>query len=381
MMKAIKTREGFLGTIEFFPEQGKYHYDGHRNCGVSLTPKETIRNDYLCPACGRKVTVGVMHRVEKLADRAEGFEPAEAPSFSSIIPLPEIIAEGLECGVNTKKVNALYLPMLEQLGSEFRILLDAPLDDIERASSRLIREAVARMRAGNVHIAPGYDGEYGKVKIFEDRERKRSRHGKATSVAALLWASTPGLPSIRRRFMDATEKKINNTTIRLVSADLTERDVDAIVNAANSRLQHGGGVAGAIVRKGGRIIQDESDKIGSVPVGNAAITTAGTLKARAVIHAVGPRMGEGDEDNKLKKAINSVLALAAEKKLRSISIPAISAGIFGFPKDRCAKILVGETAAFLKGNPGAGLELVEFCIFDKEAFEFFRSQMETAEIS
>jgi uncharacterized protein (TIGR00375 family) len=173
MMKAIKTREGFLGTIEFFPEQGKYHYDGHRNCRVSLTPKETIRNDYLCPACGRKVTVGVMHRVEKLADRAEGFEPAEAPSFSSIIPLPEIIAEGLECGVNTKKVNALYLPMLEQLGSEFRILLDAPLDDIERASSRLIREAVARMRAGNVHIAPGYDGEYGKVKIFEDSERKK----------------------------------------------------------------------------------------------------------------------------------------------------------------------------------------------------------------
>jgi O-acetyl-ADP-ribose deacetylase (regulator of RNase III) len=176
--------------------------------------------------------------------------------------------------------------------------------------------------------------------------------------------------------MDTIEKKINNTTIRLVSEDLTERDVDAIVNAANSRLQHGGGVAGAIVRKGGRIIQDESDRIGHVPVGNAAITNAGTLKARFVIHAVGPRMGEGDEDNKLKKAINSVLALAGEKKLRSISVPAISAGIFGFPKDRCAKILVGETAAFLKGNSGSGLELVEFCIFDKEALGFFREEME-----
>jgi uncharacterized protein (TIGR00375 family) len=175
MMKAIRTRKGFLGTIEFFPEQGKYHYDGHRNCGVSLTPKETIRNDYLCPACGRKVTVGVMHRVEKLADRDEGFKLAGAPSFASIIPLPEIIAEGLECGVNTKKVNALYLPLLERLGNEFKILLDAPLDDIERAGSRLIREAVARMRAGTVHIAPGYDGEYGKVKIFEDSERKRIR--------------------------------------------------------------------------------------------------------------------------------------------------------------------------------------------------------------
>jgi O-acetyl-ADP-ribose deacetylase (regulator of RNase III) len=176
--------------------------------------------------------------------------------------------------------------------------------------------------------------------------------------------------------MDSIEKTINKTTIRLVSADLTGRDVDAIVNAANSRLQHGGGVAGAIVRQGGRIIQDESDKIGYVPVGKAAITTGGRLKARFVIHAVGPRMGEGDEDNTLKKAINSVLALAVEKKLRSISVPAISAGIFGFPKDRCAKILVGETATFLKANPGSALALVEFCIFDKEAFAFFKTEIE-----
>jgi O-acetyl-ADP-ribose deacetylase (regulator of RNase III) len=176
--------------------------------------------------------------------------------------------------------------------------------------------------------------------------------------------------------MDALEKKIGNKTIRLVSADLTERDVDAIVNAANSRLQHGGGVAGAIVRKGGRVIQDESDRIGFVPVGSAAITAAGKLKARYVIHAVGPRMGEGDEDNKLKRAINSVLNLAAGEKLKSISVPAISAGIFGFPKDRCAKILAGETAAFLKNNASSSLELVEFCIFDQEAYGYFKGEIE-----
>ncbi len=176
--------------------------------------------------------------------------------------------------------------------------------------------------------------------------------------------------------MEVIEKKISKTTIRLVSADLTERNVDAIVNAANSHLQHGGGVAGAIVRKGGKVIQDESDKIGYVPVGGAAITTAGKLKARYVIHAVGPRMGEGDEDNKLKRAINSVLALAMEQGLRSISVPAISAGIFGFPKDRCAKILVAETAAFLKGDPAGTLELVEFCIFDNEAYAFFKAELE-----
>ncbi|HEX9136853.1 MAG TPA: macro domain-containing protein, partial [Nitrospirota bacterium] len=155
-----------------------------------------------------------------------------------------------------------------------------------------------------------------------------------------------------------------------------ERDVDAIVNAANSYLQHGGGVAGAIVRKGGQIIQDESNKIGYVPVGAAVITTGGKLKARYVIHAVGPRMGEGDEDNKLKNAITSVLKLAAEEKLASISVPAISGGIFGFPKDRCAKILISETAAFLKNNVGTSLELVEFCIFDQEAFGHFKAEVE-----
>ncbi len=175
--------------------------------------------------------------------------------------------------------------------------------------------------------------------------------------------------------MGAVERKIGKTTIRLVSADLTERDVEAIVNAANSHLQHGGGVAGAIVRKGGRIIQDESDKIGYVPVGGAAITTGGKLKARYVIHAVGPRMGEGGEDNKLSSAIRRVLELAAENKIRSISIPAISAGIFGFPKDRCAKILVSETSVFLKNNAALSLDLVEFCIFDQEAFGFFESEM------
>ena len=172
---AIKTGKGFVGTIEFFPEEGKYHYDGHRDCGVSMTPKETIQYDYLCPMCNKKVTIGVMHRVEKLADREHGYRPKNAPSFFSIIPLPELIAEGLKCGVNTKKVAGLYFPLLEQLGSEFKILLDIPLDDIERAATPLLREAISRMRAGKVHIAPGYDGEFGKIRIFEEVERKGIR--------------------------------------------------------------------------------------------------------------------------------------------------------------------------------------------------------------
>lgn len=167
MMEAIKTREGFIGTIEFFPEEGKYYYDGHRACGICLTPKETLRHNYLCPVCGKKVTVGVMHRVEKLADRKEGFKPKGSPSFHSIIPLPEIIAEVLKVGPNSKAVAKEYQNLLQKLGNEFKILMDVPPRDIEKAGSPLIREAIERMRKGDVHIAPGYDGEYGKIKIFE----------------------------------------------------------------------------------------------------------------------------------------------------------------------------------------------------------------------
>jgi len=172
------------------------------------------------------------------------------------------------------------------------------------------------------------------------------------------------------------EHNISNKHLRLVMGDITERDVDAIVNAANSHLQHGGGVAGAIVRKGGQIIQEESNKIGFVPVGNAALTTAGRLPAKFVIHAVGPRMGEGDEDNKLRSALLSALMLASEKGLKSVSLPAISSGIFGFPKDRCANILVGEAKKFLKKNPSSSVSLIEFCIFDDQTLGYFKQEFD-----
>ena len=166
------------------------------------------------------------------------------------------------------------------------------------------------------------------------------------------------------------EEKVGGATLRLVQGDLTLRDVDAIVNAANSHLQHGGGVAGAIVSRGGSVIQDESDSIGFIPVGTATITTGGELPARYVIHAVGPRMGEGDEDAKLKSAVESVLRLAVGNGLRSISMPAISSGIFGFPKDRCAMILVATSREFLSNNEGS-IELVEFCVLDDATAEHF----------
>ncbi len=130
------------------------------------------------------------------------------------------------------------------------------------------------------------------------------------------------------------------------------------------------------MKKGGQIIQEESNKIGFVPVGEAAITTAGKLPAKFVIHAVGPRMGEGDEDNKLKRAVRSSLLIASEKGLKSISIPAISSGIFRFPKDRCAMILIKEAVNYIKENPGSLLELIEFCVYDDLTVGYFKKEFE-----
>jgi O-acetyl-ADP-ribose deacetylase (regulator of RNase III) len=170
----------------------------------------------------------------------------------------------------------------------------------------------------------------------------------------------------------------NGKIIRLAKGDITFRNVDAVVNAANTNLKHGGGVAAAIVRKGGQIIQEESDKIGFVPVGSAAITTSGKLPCKAVIHAVGPRMGEGDEDAKLRSAIRASLLIASEKKFRDIAIPAVSSGIFGFPKDKCAAILTSESLNFLlnrgEDNEESTLEIVEFCIIDSDTLNEFRLQ-------
>lgn len=171
------------------------------------------------------------------------------------------------------------------------------------------------------------------------------------------------------------EKKINGKTLRIMIGDITERDTDAIVNAANNYLKHGGGVAGAIVKKGGQIIQEESDKIGFVPTGSAAITTAGALKAKYVIHAVGPKWGEGEEEQKLKNAVLSSLKIASEYKLKSISFPAISSGIYGCPKDMVAKILINTVFEYLK-NQDVTVETVEFCLFDEETYRYFKEEFD-----
>jgi len=166
--------------------------------------------------------------------------------------------------------------------------------------------------------------------------------------------------------------------ICLVQGDITQEDADAIVNAANERLAHGGGVAGAIVRRGGRSIQEESDQWvrqhGVVPTGGAALTGAGRLAAHYVIHAVGPVWGSGNEETKLGSAVRSALVLAAQLGLRSLSLPAISAGIFGFPRDLCARVILGTVRDYLSEHAEASLQRVNIVLHDRETANIFLAE-------
>jgi uncharacterized protein (TIGR00375 family) len=177
MMKALREkRHGeFLGTFEFFPQEGKYHYDGHRNCNQRMTPEETLSSKAICPACGKKVTIGVMHRVVNLADRAEGYKPRQSFHFHSLIPLSEVLAEMNGVGVKSIKVSRQYFRLLEKFGNEFFILQDCPLAELKQAGFGLLAEALKRIRAGNVYINPGYDGAYGIIKVFEPWEKQEQQ--------------------------------------------------------------------------------------------------------------------------------------------------------------------------------------------------------------
>ena len=170
------------------------------------------------------------------------------------------------------------------------------------------------------------------------------------------------------------EVKIGNSIIKLVQGDITEQETDAIVNAANNQLILGGGVAGAIRLKGGPSIQEECNKIGGIHVGGAAITTAGNLKAKKVIHAVGPRMGEGNEDDKLKNATLNSLKLMDKHSLKSIAFPAISTGIFGYPIKKCAKIMINTTKEYLQTK--THIEEVIFCLYTNSDFDVFEKKLE-----
>lgn len=171
--EAIKGKDPnkFLETIEFFPEEGRYHYDGHRNCQVILNPSETKKLNKICPKCGKPLTIGTLHRIDDLADRKEGGKPEKTIPFRYSIPLEEIIAEAKGMGVATKAVREDYKNLIKRFGTEFNILLERTPEEVGEVSSFEIAEGINRVRRREVKIEPGHDGEYGKISIFNEEER------------------------------------------------------------------------------------------------------------------------------------------------------------------------------------------------------------------
>ncbi len=165
----------FLYTVEFFPQEGKYHWDGHRPCGQRLPPRESARLHNLCPVCGRKLTIGVANRVERLCDRDEGYRPDRAPGFKSLVPLIEVIAAALDKGAGTKACRKEYERLIKTFGSEFNLLLGVSKEDILEHAPSGIARGIINMREGRVTVSPGYDGVYGSVDVFgaEDKEYKK----------------------------------------------------------------------------------------------------------------------------------------------------------------------------------------------------------------
>lgn len=180
LREALKSnsRDVFRGTVEFFPEEGKYHLDGHRTCGVRFEPEETRLAEHLCPVCKKPLTVGVLHRVQELADRQEPHHSATAPTFHSLIPLPEVLGGIIEAGPATKTVAKAYGLVIDHFGSEFGVLLHASAEEI-REFSPLLAEAIRRMREGRVIRQGGYDGEFGMIQLFEDSELRQLRNSRA----------------------------------------------------------------------------------------------------------------------------------------------------------------------------------------------------------
>ena len=174
IVEALKSKDAqkFLYTIEFFPQEGKYHYDGHRNCNISYSPQETKKTGGICPVCGKPLTIGVLNRVEQLADREQGFVPENTIPFKSLIPLAEIIGEAMNVGTNTKSVSEEYEKLIKSFENEIKILLEAPKEQLETITIPEVAEGIIRVRQGNVFIEPGYDGVYGKIRIFSKGEQK-----------------------------------------------------------------------------------------------------------------------------------------------------------------------------------------------------------------
>lgn len=234
--KALENKDsgGFVGTIEFFPEEGKYHYDGHRNCEVAWKPEDTIANRGICPVCGRKVTVGVLSRVASLADRPEGFHPEGAKPYQSLVPLSEVIGSALNMGRNSQKVIKKYHDLLKKLGPELTILREVDIDSIAGTAGPLIAEAVRRLRIGEVQVKPGYDGAYGVVSFLREDDRQ-ALLGQAALFEEKLGMVTKRKEVIRQvaaEVMSEAKSLLKETPNDTLHTGLTNEQVEILKSTA-----------------------------------------------------------------------------------------------------------------------------------------------------
>jgi uncharacterized protein (TIGR00375 family) len=224
----------FLGTFEFYPEEGKYHIDGHRTCKISFWPGTTMKHEGLCPECGKPLTLGVLYRVEELADRKEGQKPARSHPYTSSIQLVDILSEVLRVGPASKKVKQTYQTVLNKLGSEFDILHRLDIDAIEQAAVPLLGEAIARMRRKEINIIPGYDGEYGHIRIFKEQERQ-TLLGQQSLFAVCTPEAPLSAPKPKSRFDNVSRKNKNKKN----ESEPTPTDVfDQLNDSQRQAVEH-----------------------------------------------------------------------------------------------------------------------------------------------
>ena len=264
MFDAIRTRQGFVGTYEFFPEEGKYHLDGHRNCGIVLEPQATTQHKGLCPKCKRPVTVGVLHRVEKLADRTLPQKPEGAADFHYIIPLPEMLGEIEHVGPGSKKVLKAFHKTISAFGNEFTLLKQVPIEDIERDGGPVIAEAIRRMREQEVKAVSGYDGVYGVIRIFNEGEIEKlqgqlnffgsgqaaplkKRQTKATKIVDSKEPETTELPSPQLLNDEQLLVKNNTSGAVLVKAGPGTGKTSTLIHWITSQITEAGLKPGEII--------------------------------------------------------------------------------------------------------------------------------------